>query len=210
MLNRQKIINLSIALLSFAVLAESCRVGPDYVRPPVYTQDSYRSEFPADTSIANIPWWELFGDTILQNLIHTALENNNNLQAAVARIQEAEAQMGIVRADLYPRIDYGAAGSAVGVTTEGASYAEFTPTVSVSYEVDLWGRIHRLSESALQQYYATEEAYRSITITLVAAVLYSKESPKTLLKTWQEGLWNSSLLTFAFQMMLMLVLGLLS
>ena len=159
-----------IFLTSMLFIIQSCRVGPDYITPSVYSPESFRSDFPSDTSIANVPWWELFGDTVLQNLIQRALDNNNNLQVSIARIQEAEASMGIVRADLYPRIDYSADGIAAGITTDGASYASLTPALSVSYEVDLWGRIHRLSESALQQYFATEEAYRSITIGLVASV----------------------------------------
>jgi multidrug efflux system outer membrane protein len=163
-------LNLGAIVIFLLLILYGCRVGPDYIAPSVYSPDNYRSDFPSDTTIANIPWWELFGDTVLQRLIMTALENNNNLQAAVARIQEANASFDIARADLYPRIDYSITGSAVGITTEGASYANLTPVASVSYEVDLWGRIHRLSESALQQYFATEEAYRSVTISLVAAV----------------------------------------
>lgn len=165
----QAIIFISVLLL----FIQSCRVGPDYSRPSVYSPELYRSDFPFDTTIANIPWWELFGDTVLQRMIRTALENNNNLQSAIARIKEAESQMGIVRADLYPRIDYSADGIAAGVSIDGASYASLTPLASVSYEVDLWGKIHRLSESALQQYLATEEAYRSVTIGLVASVAIS-------------------------------------
>ena len=168
--NHHYFVHTALLLAVLIFIVQSCRVGPDYIRPSVYSPDSYRSDFPSDSSIANVPWWELFGDTVLQNLIETALENNNDLQASIARIQEAEASMGIVRADLYPKIDYGADGIAAGITTEGASYVSLTPAFSVSYEVDLWGRIHRLSESALQQYLATEEAYRSITIALVASV----------------------------------------
>jgi len=159
-----------IIIVLVLLIIQSCKVGPDYVTPTVTSPVSYRSNFSSDSSIANMPWWELFGDTVLQNLIQTALENNNNLRASIARIQEAEAAMGIVRADLYPRIDYGADGIAVGLTQEGESYASLTPLVNISYEVDLWGRIRRMNESALQQYLATEEAYRSITIGLVSSV----------------------------------------
>jgi len=159
-----------IIIVLVLLIIQSCKVGPDYVTPTVTSPVSYRSNFSSDSSIANMPWWELFGDTVLQNLIQTALENNNNLRASIARIQEAEAAMGIVRADLYPRIDYGADGIAVGLTQEGESYASLTPLVNISYEVDLWGRIRRMNESALQQYLATEEAYRGITIGLVSSV----------------------------------------
>jgi multidrug efflux system outer membrane protein len=190
--------NTGLFVILLLLIHFGCRVGPDYVTPTVYSPEKYRSDFPSDTTIANIPWWELFGDTVLQRLITTALENNNNLRAAVARIDEARASMDITRADLYPRIDYSIDGAAVGITTEGASYASLTPLASVSYEVDLWGRIHRLTESALQQYFATEEAYRSITIALVASVanayLQLRDIDNRLLisentaKTWRDNL----------------------
>lgn len=160
----------AIYLTILFLVVQSCKVGPNYTTPTVYSPESFRGDFPSDTSIANIPWWNLFGDTILHNLIHTALENNNNLQASITRIQQARAAMGIVRADLYPRIDYSAEGIALGASQEGESYASFTPMVNISYEVDLWGRIRRMNEAALQEYLATEEAYRGLVIGLVASI----------------------------------------
>ena len=171
-------------------------VGPEFSKPEVNAPENYRSDFPTDTTIASLPWWEMFGDTVLQNMILTSLENNRDLKAATARIKEAEAAMGIVRADLYPRIDYAADGS-LSATTDGSS-ASLSPTLSVSYEVDLWGRIRRLNEAALQEFLATEEAYRAITITLVSAVangyLLLRDIDNRLLisesmaKTWQSNL----------------------
>ncbi len=177
-------------------MVDSCMVGPEYSRPEVISLESYRSDFPTDTTIASLPWWEMFGDTVLQNMILTSLENNRDLKAATARIKEAEAAMGVVRADLYPRIDYATDGS-LSATTDGSS-ASLSPTLSVSYEVDLWGRIRRLNEVALQEFLATEEAYRAITITLVSAVasgyLLLRDIDNRLLvsesmaKTWKSNL----------------------
>ncbi len=182
--------------LLIVLLVDSCMVGPEYSRPEVNTPESYRSDFPSDTTIASLPWWEMFGDTVLQNMILTSLDNNRDLKAATARIKEAEAAMGVVRADLYPRIDYAADGS-LSATTDGSS-ASLSPMLSVSYEVDLWGRIRRLNEAALQEFLATEEAYRAITITLVSAVangyLLLRDIDNRLLisesmaKTWQSNL----------------------
>jgi len=187
---------LIVLLLMLALLVDSCMVGPEYSKPEVSTPENYRSDFPSDTSIASLPWWELFGDTVLQNMIVTSLENNRDLKAATARIKEAGAAMGIVRADLYPRIDYAADGS-LTATTDGSS-ANLSPALSVSYEVDLWGRIRRLNEAALQEFLATEEAYRAISITLVSAVangyLLLRDIDNRLLisrsmaKTWQSNL----------------------
>jgi len=121
-------------------------------------------------SIANTPWWELFGDTTLTNLIWIALKNNKDLKAAIARIDEAKATVDIVRADLYPRINYGISGSSSVDTESSGSTNDASGVVNISYIVDLWGRIRRLNEAALQEYLATEEAYRALTIIIVAEV----------------------------------------
>jgi len=161
-----------IAILT-AISLGACKMGPDYVRPPVPQPETYRQEAPDGESIANVPWWELFQDSVLQGLIRTALEENRDLRVALARIAEARAQAGFVKADLYPRVDIvGGADFQEARTTEG----DDVPTrdvflaADVSYEVDLWGRIRRSNEAALQELLATEEAYRSVTITLVADV----------------------------------------
>lgn len=192
-----KIFKLLTPVLILVMVIASCKVGPDYSRPEVYSPDTFISDFPSDTTIANTPWWELFGDTVLQNMIRTSLENNRNLKVALARIKEAEATIGVVRSDLYPSLDYGAPGSA-SITTDGSTSANVSPALNVSYEVDLWGRINRLNEAALQEYLATEEAYRAITISLVSAVadgyLLLRDIDNRLLisenmaETWQSNL----------------------
>jgi multidrug efflux system outer membrane protein len=135
---------------------------------------TYRAEIPPGESVADLPWWELFADPVLEDLIRTALANNRNLRVAAARIDQARASLGIVRADLFPRVDYGADGSisrATGTDTETIESA--SAALSASYQVDLWGRIRRSNEAALQELLATEEAYRGVTITLVAQVASS-------------------------------------
>jgi len=151
-----------------ALLVSSCSVGPNFTQPVVEAPENYRIDYPSDTSMVNMPWWELFQDTVLQNIIYTTLENNRDLKLAALRMQESELQMGIVRSNLYPTIDYSAGGS-VNATTDGTS-ADFTPAVGLSYEIDLWGKFKRLNEAALQEYLASEEAYRAITIALISSV----------------------------------------
>lgn len=151
-------------------LVSGCTMGPDYVRPPVPEPMDYREGFPPGESVANMPWWEMFGDTVLTNLIGTCLENNRNLHAALARIDVGRAQLGIVRADLFPRIDYFADGGVSGNTAEDGTSWDAAASLSMSYQLDLWGRIRRSNEAALQELLATEEAYRGLTISLVAEV----------------------------------------
>ena len=96
-----------IVLLSI----ESCKVGKDYEREPISTPSNFRNDFPKDSSITNLPWWELFKDTVLIDLINTALIENKNIQIAVARMEESLLYFEISKADFYPNISYGFIGS---------------------------------------------------------------------------------------------------
>lgn len=155
----------------------ACVVGPNYERPMAPEHDNYRDDvvpldsvvpLPAD-SIADLAWWKLFQDTVLQNLIEMALHNNQELDVALARIAEARANLGFSRADLYPEIN--AIGSAgVNVNTDGDVTGSGLIAGSVFWQVDLWGRIRRSNEAAFNALLATEEAYRAVTISLVADV----------------------------------------
>ena len=132
--------------------------------------ENYRQVFHSGESIANTPWWKMFGDTTLTSLIWSAMENNKDLNRGIARIKEARAAMDIVRADLYPRINYGVDGSSSANTEVSGLSNDITGGINVSYIVDLWGRVRRLNEAALQEYLATEEAYRALTIIIVAEI----------------------------------------
>jgi multidrug efflux system outer membrane protein len=147
-------------------------MGPDYVRPPVPEPEEYRNEkLPNVESIADTPWWELFGDTVLVALIDSALVNNRDLRGAVARITEARAALGIVRSQLFPRLDYAGDASYRGTMGEdGEADGTGNASLAASWQIDLWGRIRRSKEAAFQELLATEEAYRGLTITLVAEV----------------------------------------
>jgi multidrug efflux system outer membrane protein len=163
-------------LLFGFVSVAACKVGPDYERPAVPEHDAYRDAVPADTtamlpadSIADLAWWDLFQDTVLQNLIRVALENNKELDIALARIAEARANLGFSRADLYPEVNV-IASAAVNANTEEDVSASGLIAADAFWQVDLWGRIRRSNEAALNELLATEEAYRAVTISLVADV----------------------------------------
>jgi multidrug efflux system outer membrane protein len=85
-------------------------------------------------------------------------------------MEEAQSTIDIVRADLYPRINYSISGnSSINTEASGVTH-DYTGLADVSYTIDIWGRVKRLNEAALQEYLATEEAYRALTIMLVAEV----------------------------------------
>jgi multidrug efflux system outer membrane protein len=152
------------------VLVAGCTLGPDYVRQPVVDLGEYRTSAAADTTIADLPWWEMFQDPVLQDLIETALEGNRDLRASMARISEARARLGIVRADLYPRVNYAADGALDRSSASDGTSSSAVVALDVSYQLDLWGRIRRSNEAAIQEMLGTEEAYRNVTIVLVSQV----------------------------------------
>ena len=188
-----------LIVLACLLAAAGCTMGPDYERPVVPVPDQQRESLPTVESIADTPWWKLFGDPVLVALIDTALANNRDLRASVARITESRAAFGIVRSQLFPRLGYSADGSYAGTTGDnGEADGSGATFLNASWQVDLWGRIRRQKEAALQDLLATEEAYRGVTITLVAEVangyLLLRDldnrldiSVKTL-KLWQERL----------------------
>ena len=93
-----------LALLALWVLLASCAMGPDYTRPGVPTPESFRMAGKEGESIANMPWWELLRDDELHTLIRIALEENKDLQRAVASVEEFQARLYIARTDFAPQI----------------------------------------------------------------------------------------------------------
>lgn len=152
------------------LLLVCCKVGQDYERQEMAVPDSFRTDFPKDSAIANLPWWELFRDTVLVQLIDTALANNKNMLAAVSRMEEAHLQIEIARADYYPFIGYGANASSLANSEVSGLGNQVGTGLSASYTVDLWQRIRTQNKIALQNYLATEEAYKALNIALVSGV----------------------------------------
>ena len=188
-----------LCLAIAGMLVNGCRLGQPYSRPEMQAPVTYRSDSLSGETIANLPWWELFQDTVLQHLIRTGVSNNKDLNAAVARIRQAEAQIGIVRANLYPRINYGGDGTfSVSSDEDTENKVTGSTAVSASWVLDIWGRYRNLSEAAFQEYLATEEAYRGLTLLLVSSMAQSylllrdldnrlNISERTL-ETWQDNL----------------------
>ena len=184
------------------LLLSGCTLTPDYERPALDVPESYVQPSDGGASIANLEWWNLFRDEQLQSLIRTALEENTDLRAALQRIREARAQLTFTRADQFPFID------GIGRAGRGRQSREIFPGADtdnnfllgadLSFEVDLWGRLRRSTEAARAELLSTEEAYRNVTISLVANVasIYLQlrdfdqrlEISRDTLKTRQESL----------------------
>jgi len=171
---------LRIALALFLIFT-GCTLGPDYQRPPVVTPDNYRGVqgAPVAESLADMPWWEVFKDPVLQDLVKEALSNNYDLRAAAARVEEARAQVGVTRSFLYPQFNFNGGGSAQQVSrasdpsqSVGANrnFQNWLFGFGMVWELDVFGRIRRAAESASAVYLASEMDRRGVYITLVADV----------------------------------------
>ncbi|SPE50074.1 RND efflux system, outer membrane lipoprotein, NodT family [Verrucomicrobia bacterium] len=161
-----------------AFLAGGCAVGPNFKAPDAHPPGAFRGPEAAGTnSLGDLAWWRLFQDPALQDLIRTALTNNYDLRVATARVEESHALLAQSRSAFYPQVTYeGASGAGRNVlggapfdTGKGAGKGSDLAG-GVSWEIDLWGRIRRLNESARAQYFATEEARRNVLISLISGV----------------------------------------
>ena len=162
-----------------------CTMAPRYARPeppvpaawpsgPAYQE---RSGSQADQKVAELPWQEFFVEPQLQKLIALALTNNRDLRIAALNIERSRAQYRIQRAELLPQIDATGTGSKQRIpeTLSSTGQAETVHQYSVglgvsAYEIDLFGRVQSLKDQALEEYLATEQARRTVQISLVAEV----------------------------------------
>jgi multidrug efflux system outer membrane protein len=155
-----------------------CAIGPDYKRPTVANPETFRGQAMVEAvSFADAPWWEAFQDPVLKDLIQEALRNNYDVSIAAARVREARANLTVARSDFFPSLDYDASASRGKVTPGvlggvGGPAARtgnfYSASMSMSWELDIWGRIRRLNEAAGATLLATEDARRGVWLTLVS------------------------------------------
>jgi multidrug efflux system outer membrane protein len=169
-----------IFLLSAALLASGCTVGPNYKRPTAAVPVSYRgttSDEAAQTQLAALgdqKWWDIFQDEQLRKLIRTALIQNYDSRIAASRVLQAQAQLGITRADQFPSLVAGA-----GIADTRAAQSTFLPAfetstgqqnLSAAWELDFWGMYRRATQAARANLVASEWGRREVLSTLVANV----------------------------------------
>ncbi|HVH56257.1 MAG TPA: efflux transporter outer membrane subunit [Vicinamibacterales bacterium] len=170
------------AVLIATLVVAACTLGPDYKQPVVPVPDTHRGADEArgsSASLADVQWFELFRDDTLTQLVNAALKENFELRIAAERVLQARAAYGITRSAQFPSADASADFIGSRASRRGANRIPEGVDTSVSYtqmgftlgwEVDVWGRLRRLSEAARAQYLATEEARHGVTTTLVADV----------------------------------------
>jgi multidrug efflux system outer membrane protein len=178
-MHRQARLLLWIATLAAALALAGCVVGPDYRRPEVQAPAAYQYPAGQDAALADTAWWKGFGDPVLDGLIAEALANNRNIRIAAANVEQAAGVLQSTRSAFYPQVGYQLVGGRNRFTEDGLNALStgvgnptnyFQALVGASWEIDLWGRVQRLSESAQASVLATEEARRGVILTLVANV----------------------------------------
>jgi len=174
---RRAFVGLISAVLP-ASLIGGCTLGPDYKRPDMATPASFRAQMTAQeaASFADLPWWGAFNDPVLQGLIEEAVKNNYDVKIAVARIEQARAQLGVVHSEALPQLNYGADAGAGRVPVQGFNNVKATTVGSIAgaidfaWEADIWGRIRRSTEAARANLLAQEDVRRGVLLTLVTDV----------------------------------------
>lgn len=161
------------------VFLTGCMVGPTYHRPCMEIPNSYYFEEKDARGSIDVSWWEQFNDPVLVDLISESLANNNDVKIAAGNIEQALGVLIQVKSQLFPQIGYSFLGNRQRLSKTTAMPVPITvpnPQTlyegvgTLSWEIDLWGRIRRLTESARAQFFATYEARREVILTLVASV----------------------------------------
>ncbi|AYC32769.1 AdeC/AdeK/OprM family multidrug efflux complex outer membrane factor [Pseudomonas cavernae] len=197
---RKSLLSLAVA----SIVLSGCSLIPDYQRPqaPIASDWPQGEAYPPAAEMrgeseAVQGWREFFHDPALQQLIAIALDNNRDLRTAALNIQAFQAQYRIQRADLYPSISADANASRqripAGVTQspDAAITSQYSATIGVAWELDLFGRLRSLRDAALEQYFASEEARRGTQISLIANVASAYltwQADQDLLQLTQETL----------------------
>jgi multidrug efflux system outer membrane protein len=167
-----------IVFLPVFVLLAGCAVGPNYKRPAVGVPTDYRAAMPPQppvASLGNEKWWDVYQDPVLTQLIHTAIQQNYDVRIAATRVLEAQAQLGITRANQFPSASVGAN----VYSQQNAKVSKLFPeydvnagqlNLSVIWNLDFWGKYRRQTEAARAEMIATEWGQRAVISSLVANV----------------------------------------
>jgi multidrug efflux system outer membrane protein len=169
-----------------AALLGGCAVGPNYARPTVQVPTNFRAPEPLPApqaaSFADLKWFEIFKDEKLQELTRTALLQNYDLRDAVARVEEARANLGITRSNQFPQFNASGGVEITRISRDGQTplpvsfvrepnrtFGEASLNL-LSFEVDIWGRLRRSTEAARASLLNAEENRKAVVTTLVSDV----------------------------------------
>jgi outer membrane protein, multidrug efflux system len=173
--SQSKFVTKAASILLAAFMLSGCAVGPNYHRPVVQTPAAFHAPDESQqtatqtASFADLPWWQVFHDPQLEELIRTALKQNYDLQLAVERVNAARAQVGIVRSNEFPMVSLDPTFSG-GKTDQNIKSNIFSLAGDVVFQVDLFGRYRRATEASRAQLLGTQDAQQTVILTLVSDV----------------------------------------
>jgi outer membrane protein, multidrug efflux system len=169
----------TLAFLTFGLVLAGCMVGPNYKRPTIDAPDVYRgdsrSPLAQSDSLGNEKWWEVFQDPVLQQLIRTALHQNYDVRIAASRVVQAQAQLGITRANQFPMASVGAQSFSERNPKISSSFPPYEEKageldLSVIWNLDFWGKYRRQTEAARAQLLASQWGHRAVLASIVSNV----------------------------------------
>jgi len=171
------------AIVCAVFFVSACTIGPNYQRPPIESPAAYRFAEPAAQAIADVEWWEGFGDPVLSDLVRETLRNNLDVRIAAARVDVFLGSLAATRSALFPQVAI-APGLPIQAARQRGSriatpqkipadvtveYATYQAGLSASWEIDLWGKVRRQTEAAIADVFANEEARRGVVLSVAAA-----------------------------------------
>jgi outer membrane protein, multidrug efflux system len=165
--------------LILGLLLAGCLVGPNYKRPPVEAPSAYRGDsqvsMAASEPLGDEKWWDVFQDPVLQQLIRTAIEQNYDLRIAASRVLQAQAQVGITRANQFPTVSAGAEAFSERNPKISSAFPSYEANagavdLAVVWNLDFWGKYRRQTEAARASLLASQWGRRAVLATVVSSV----------------------------------------
>lgn len=170
-------------LFSCGILFTGCTVGPDYERPDVSMPGDWRVNYSTAEDIINTKWWQQFNDPVLDKLIETALQENLDIRIAAGRVNEFLGALKTTRSQYFPQLGANASATRSEFSEDNFDfgsqsgqddyYDQYQAALGASWQLDLFGRVRRQSESAQAQVYASEQGRRGVIISVVTGVTSS-------------------------------------
>lgn len=165
---------MTVAVVMLGGFAMSCSPAKYCAAPQLDLPEDFQTDLPEDSlTVADMEWWKIYPDTMLQNLISQALEYNKDILSAAERIRELEYRYRIQRADLWPSLSINAAADNEYNNYGGADPSndpEIGSKASLSWEIDLWGHLRWASKARMAEYLSSIDAQRALKMTLIADV----------------------------------------
>ena len=167
--------------VSSALFLSSCAVGPDYERPVVPVPENFRN-IHGQVDASNwltARWWRQYNDPALDYLVSKAIANNRTLQQTMANVEKAAAQVTVSRSSLFPQLSYSGDGgkarqslnTVTGAMMDGKAITTYEGLANASWEIDLWGRIRRQTESAVASYRSAQAAHKAAIASVIGSVV---------------------------------------